>query len=465
MNDSKLQQETKFEGYGKRQKWSFGMASFAEFFINSAFNTWVFSFYFTAVGLEALTIAFAFVLWTIWNAFNDPMIGFLSDRTKTRWGRRRPYIMIGLIPVLIIEIILWIPPAGSEVTGFIYLLIMLICYDTFYTMLALPTDSLFPELYTSVEERAEVNTIRQILSTIGLIMAFLVPGIFIGELTEKSGYLTNGIVTSIIVGITMLIFIKWGAKERPEFKMDYSHEFGFLKGLKYTVKNKGFVLYSAMFFLYEYTLLVLATTVPLFAKEVLGVDNTFLMALLLGAMFIIGIITVIIWSKLDLILGSMKAYSISIIAYIITSIPLLFVTNFITCLLTVILMGFGFGGMLYFVYLIIADVIDEDELKTGVRREGTFFGITNFFMRLSMILSILTVGLVFTGTDWSDFTPKPGVNTIIGLKMLVFLFPTIALLITLICLLYYPFPKSKVEEIKKKLLQLHNEKREKVRSI
>jgi GPH family glycoside/pentoside/hexuronide:cation symporter len=161
----------------------------------------------------------------------------------------------------------------------------------------------------------------------------------------------------------------------------------------------------------------------------------------------------------------MKAYSISIIAYIITSIPLLFVTNFITCLITVIFMGFGFGGMLYFVYLIIADVIDEDELKTGVRREGTFFGITNFFMRLSMILSILTVGLVFTGADWSDYTPKPGVNTILGLKMLVFLFPTIALLVTLICLLYYPFSKSKVEEIKTKLLEMHKKKREKVRSV
>lgn len=464
MSDSKLQSELKFEDYGRKQKWSFGMSSFALFFINSAFNTWVFSFYFTAVGLEALTITTAFVLWTIWNAFNDPMVGFLSDRTKTRWGRRRPYLFIGLIPVLIIEVILWLPPTGSEILGFIYLLIMLISYDTFYTMLALPTDSLFPELYTSVEERAEVNTIRQILSTIGLIMAFLVPGIFIGDLSEKSGYLINGIVTSVIVSVTMFIYLLWGAKERPEFKMDHRHEFGFFRGLRYTFKNKGFILYSMMFFLYEYTLLVLATTVPLYAQEVLGVTDTFLTALLLGVMFIIGILTVIIWGKLDIKLGSLKAYAISIVAYIIASIPLLIVSNFFTCLITVIFMGFGFGGMLYFVYLIIADVIDEDELKTGVRREGTFFGITNFFMRLSMILSIVTVGLVFTGADWSDYTPKPGVNTIIGLKLLVFLFPAVALIATLICLLYYPYTKSKVEEIKNQLTKLHTEKRNRLKS-
>ncbi|MHA2007659.1 MAG: MFS transporter [Promethearchaeota archaeon] len=464
MSNSELKKEIKSEGYGRLQKWSFGMASFAQFFINSAFNTWVFSFYFTAVGLGALTITLAFVLWTIWNAFNDPLIGFLSDRTRTRWGRRKPYLMVGIIPVMIIEIILWLPPTSSEVLGFIYLLIMLICYDTFYTMLALPTDSLFPELYTTLEDRAEVNSIRQIMSTIGLILAFLIPGIFIGDIAEMSGYLINGIVTSIIVGLTMFIFIKWGAKERVEFKMDSRHEFNFFKGLKYVIKNKSFILYTAMFFLYNYTLLVLATTVPLYAREVLGVEDTFLTALLLGVMFIVGILTVIIWRKLDLVFGSKKAYGISIIAYLLASIPLLFVADFLTTLITVTVMGFGFGGMLYFVYLIIADVIDEDELKTGVRREGTFFGITNFFMRLSMILSILTVGLVFTGTDWGEFKPIPGVNTIIGLRMLVFLFPAIALSISLVCLYYYPFSKTKVEEVKTQLLELHKEKKEKVRS-
>ena len=72
-------------------------------------------------------------------------------------------------------------------------------------------------------------------------------------------------------------------------------------------------------------------------------------------------------------------------------------------------MGIGFGGMLYFIYYIVADVIDDDELKTGVRREGIFFGIANFFMRLSMILSILIVGSVFIQTGWDEYNPIPGV--------------------------------------------------------
>ena len=458
MNQNKNRSTQEFGGL---QKWSFGMTSFGLFFINSAFNTWVFSFYYVAVGLEIPYIMAAYVLWTFWNAINDPLLGYLSDRTHTRWGRRKPYIMIGLIPVLIIEIILWLPPGGNQMLGFIYLLIMLICYDTFYTMLALPSDSLFPELYTSVEERAQVNTIRQILSTVGLILAFLVPGMFIGELTEMSGYLTNGIVTSIIVGITMIIFLKWGVRERVEFKEDYKQAFSFFGGLLYALKNKGFVLYTLMFFLYEYILLVLATTVPLFSLHVLGQTSTFLTSIMLGLLFIVGIATVIIWKKLDVKLGSKKGYFISIVAYFVTSIPLLFIETYEIALIVVSLMGFGFGGMLYFIYLIIADVIDEDELKTGVRHEGIFFGITNFFMRLSMVLSIVTVGLVFTASGWGDYKLSDP-NNILGLKLLVFLFPAIALCLTLICLKFYPFSKSRVEKIKQQITELHNQKKGKV---
>ncbi len=118
--------------------------------------------------------------------------------------------------------------------------------------------------------------------------------------------------------------------------------------------------------------------------------------------------------------------------------------------------------MLYFIYLIIADVIDEDELKTGVRREGAFFGITNFFMRLAMVLSIVTVGIVFSTTGWEEYVKNPGVDVIFGLRLLVVVFPGIALGISLLCLYFYPFPKNRVEEIKSQLIELHQKKKERV---
>ena len=261
--------------FSKGQKWSFSLGSGIQWFINAAFNLWVFVFYYSAVGLNIGIIRTAFIIWTIWNAFNDPLIGYISDRTNTRWGRRRIYIMAGIIPVLALEILIWLPPLSGELLQFFYLLIMLILYDTAYTLIALPTDSLFPELYTTVEERTQVNTIRQILAAVGLILAALIPGMFIEDTNTIDGYLMNGIVTSIIVGVAMVIFIKWGAVEREEFKLDYKQGFSYFQALKITLKNKGFVLYIIMFFFYEYVLLLLATIVPLFAEQILETTDAF----------------------------------------------------------------------------------------------------------------------------------------------------------------------------------------------
>jgi GPH family glycoside/pentoside/hexuronide:cation symporter len=455
---------TEEQRFSRGQKWSFGMGTFSQWFINSAFNTWVFAFYFTAVGLDIIYIMTAFIIWTIWNAINDPLLGYLSDRTHTRWGRRKPYIMLGTIPMLIIEIIVWIPPLGNELLTFLYLLILLFCYDTFYTMVTF-FDSLFPELYTSVKERAEVNTIKQILATVGLILAFLIPGMFIIDTHEMMGYFTNGIVTSIIVGISLFIAIKWGAVEKPEFKLDYKHDFSFLKGLKYTLKNRGFVLYTIMFFLFEYTLMLYGYVVPLWSRHILMHESGMSIAILLGSLFIVGIISVLLWKYLDVKLGSKNSYAIALILFVVSIIPVLFITDYLIAVLVLALAGIGFGGMIYFIYLLIADVIDEDELKTGVRREGTFFGVTNFFMRLSAVLSIISVSSIFLSTGWEEWTQNPAISTLLGIQLLMFLFPAIAIVCSLLCLYFYPFTKAKVNEIKVKLEVLHNEKKEKIERI
>jgi len=171
-----------------------------------------------------------------------------------------------------------------------------------------------------------------------------------------------------------------------------------------------------------------------------------------------------LWKKIDVKLGGKVGYGLSMIVYVLASLPMLFIDSYIPALITAIGMGFGFGGMLYFIWYIVADCIDDDELKTGVRREGSFFGIANFFMRLSMVLSITTISLVFTETGWEEYIPNPGVVVETGLRFLFVIVPAIALGLSLVCLYFYPFSKNKVLEMKEKLAELHKDKLEKVRS-
>ncbi len=450
-------------GFNIKQKTAFSLAFLPGWLIQVVFVVWVFTYYFSAVGLSVYYISLAYIIWAAWNAINDPLLGYISDRTSTRWGRRKPYIVLGLVPILVIMVIVWIVPFQESIFIFLYLLLILFAFDTFFTMIAVPLDCLFPELYTSEEDRAQVNIYRQIFSVLGIIGGFLIPSIFIGEISVREGYLISGVIITIIVAITFLISLKWGIMEREEFKLDSQQEFGFFQGLKYTFKNRAFVLYTIMLVAFEYIQLLQATIMPQFSKFVLNEESTLASGILLVLNQIVAIASMIIWSKVGIKQGSKKGYFIALCVLFISFIPLLFISDFNSAILVIVISGIGFGGLLYFTTLLIADIIDEDELKTGIRREGSFFGPTNFFMRITGIFSILTISLVFSSTGWEEYTPNPGVDVVFGLRLLMAVFPMIAAGILGICIIFYPLSKNRVSEIKNQMAELHQKKRDRVK--
>jgi GPH family glycoside/pentoside/hexuronide:cation symporter len=238
----------------------------------------------------------------------------------------------------------------------------------------------------------------------------------------------------------------------------------FFQGLKSTFKNKAFLLFTVMFFLHEYILQVLATITPLFVVHVFNISDAVLISVFYIVYFLMALVSMIFWMKLDTKIGSKKTFTIAIIVFFFMLIPFLFITSFSLALIFAAFMGIGFGGMMYTIWLLIADVIDDDELKTGIRREGIFFGITNFFIRFAVIASIVTISLVYTTTGWETYTPNPGADIIFGNRIIFVVFPSIALGLTLLCLYFYPLSKERVEELKLKLVEIHKKKKDQVRS-
>ena len=188
-----------------------------------------------------------------------------------------------------------------------------------------------------------------------------------------------------------------------------------------------------------------------------------LVGFLLALTFISAMFYMFIWRFIALKVGVRKGIMISQVIFILTLLPYMWISSFIEALIVALLLGIGLSGSLFYLDILIATVMDEDELITGVRRSGGIYGISTFILRYASIFMILSINLVFNSVGWAVFNPVGATEQIIlGLRLLMFLFPTIALAIGILAAIKFPISKERYEEIKQELEKLHAQKREKL---
>ena len=162
-------------------------------------------------------------------------------------------------------------------------------------------------------------------------------------------------------------------------------------------------------------------------------------------------------------IGPRKSWLISMSIWIATLVPLMFISDIITGFIVFFLIGIGLSGSLYIIDIIVSDIIDEDEIVTGTRREAGYYGVNALFLRLSTVFVFLAISLVFNNVGWTIFEPEKITPAIqFGLRALIFIFPTIALTIALVAIYKYPLDQERLEEVKMKIKKIHKEKREKI---
>ncbi len=329
----------------------YGFGQFSDTVAYQTFTILTFTFYYSVVGLTVDFITISFIIWSIWNSVNDPLLGTLSDKTSTRFGKRAPYIYIAIIPLCIILILLFSPPLTNDlVITRIHFLIIIFLFEFFYTMFGVNSKSLFPEIFQDPEGRAKANTIRQVLNILGLIFAFVFPMLFIPKLSDDK-YFSNYGFTSILIAIVLIIgfilFILFGVRERPEYSEDSKHAPSLFKSLKTSFKNKAFRTYILAGLANWYIWGMLPTIVPLYGEFVLGIGEgeTILLGLLLGTAFISASIFMFLWRWLIIKTGILKkGFMISMSLFIITLIPFLFISDVSLAFICFFLIGIGMSG-------------------------------------------------------------------------------------------------------------------------
>jgi GPH family glycoside/pentoside/hexuronide:cation symporter len=449
--------------------YSFGQISDVTAYQTFTFLT--FTFYFTIVGLPVLFISIGFMIWSVWNALNDPLLGYLSDRTHTKYGRRIPYIIAGLIPLAIIMFLLFTPPKSlgnsDMMTNFVFFLIIIILFDLFYTSFSLNLTSLFPEVFLGLEDRAKANNIRQTFTIIALLFAFILPGFFIPDYSDPKyirQYSIFGIILTIIILVCGFIFLKFGPKERPEFQQDYKNAPSFTGSIKMCVKSKSFMWYIPCEICTWFVFGMIPTILPLYAKFVLGINNALLISLMLGLAFISAALFInILWKPVVQKIGPRKTWIISMSIWAAATIPLLLISDPISGFIVFFLIGIGFAGSIYIIDIVVSDIIDENEVVTGMRREAGFYGVNALFLRFTTILIFLSISLVFTNVGWEVYAPeKVTPQILMGLRILMALFPIIALIIGISAIYKYPLDGEKLKKVKEDLAKIHVEKKSKI---
>lgn len=434
------------------------------------FSFLIFPFYFSVVKLPVAWISAGFIIWSIWNAINDPLIGFFSDKTKSRRGRRIIWMICATLPLALIMVFLFTPPIerGSDEEKFIYFLIVLMLFDTIYTAFNLNYNALWSEMFITMEDRSEVGRLRGIFVIVSLLFAFVLPTLIIKDMTNQHNldqtpleFLIVGIIAAGVIIISYSVVLSKGVIDRREFRNDANTAPSFFNSLKFTFTNNSFLTFSIAALATWICNGILPTMIPYFAVNVLGVGdtNSILIGVLLLVGFLTGGITLPLWTKIRQKKGARFTGMVVFAVWAISLILFVNTWDLISGIIGMVFVGFGLGGSIYFYDQCIAEIIDEDEIKHGTRRAGAYYGMISFIIRLSGVINYLMIGILFTGTEWETYTPNPGVDVIQGIKFLLGYYPLIVLAYGLVALFLYPIKGTRLHEIRVKLEELHQSKR------
>ncbi len=369
------------------------------------YSTYATFFYNDKLHLPLYMISVGMIFFTIWDAFNDPLMGYLSDRTRTRIGRRRPWLLAAAPLFCLFYILFFAPPGGLEagIPLAIYFTVFLMLLETMGTVTGTNYHSLFPELFKTGKSRTFANSLRQALQLVGMIIGVsLTP-----MLAEKFGYTATAAFLSIL-GMSLLVVSTFGSHEDPNYRATETP--GLRESMKAVIGNRNFWTVSFANFFYQATAGLLLAAIPYYVKYALGLKDssaTFLTA----AVFVTAIPAMILWAKLINKSGALKMWRIALAFLGLSVVPMFFAASLTSAMIFGAFVGIGVAGVTANIDLINAKIIDEDAAASGLRREGIYTSAISFVIRFSGFarsLIFLLITLIFGFVDSTNTGSNPG---------------------------------------------------------
>ncbi|MFW9785698.1 MAG: MFS transporter, partial [Candidatus Heimdallarchaeota archaeon] len=413
MSNEKIEEYT----YRKRVMASYGARELFGQWITAAFGFYVFFFYENVIQLPVTLAALAFTLYSIWNAVNDPFIGWLMERIHMPWEkkgyRRFPWMIIGAFPWLVSYLLIFLvpeawhaDPVGHQWLIFGWYLGTLMLYDTLLTLYDVNVISLFPDKFRGLKERRTVQGFGTGLGILGLVLAFILPSFFMDE-TIASTYV-NAAIFSVIMGCVLFLFIVPGIFEDKKVRALYQQRKEskevvelepFIKSTIRVFKDRTFMMKVIFFFGYQVGGVMIQTSALYVSFNLLLMGNDAIM-FLLGAMLVGALISTPLWTILSIRVNDNRKMSIIAgIMLFVTFLPLIFTQELITWMIFLLFFGVGIGGHWYVDPPTMGDVLDDIAVRTGKSQQSIYYGFQSFVIKFGQAFIAITIALshVLTG--------------------------------------------------------------------
>lgn len=420
------------------------------------------TYYFVNIrGLSTYYTGVVWLLFGIWNAVNDPLFGYISDRTKNKLGRRIPYIRYGTPIFTLAFILFWlnIPGVNSQVGLFIQMLLALFVYDALYTAIATSLYIMPYEVAISNKARSSIYIWKIIFMVFTIVVPIAIEGTIKPEAGDIAGIsLFRWFMIGFSVVMGLIIYAStFFYKEKHHAQQD--EQPGILQALIQCFKNQSFVIFEVLSFTIVFVQTSLMQGLWYYFDEIDVARIPLYIALAAG---IIG--GVFLWIKRREPWGvKFSTRLFSLLFAVGCFIIVLLGRSSIAATVGFLLFGLGFAGGMYLIPLMNGDVVDMDEHRTGLRREGMYAGVNSLITKPSISLA-QWVMLTFMGLFGYDQTLAKGLqppSAETGILLGWALVPGILLFISYIALHWYPLDGPEWQGIKAKLAEIHQEKERK----
>ncbi len=411
---------------------SYGVGKFLAEFLTGGFAALVFKFYETEVGLSAGLVAAAVVLYSVWNAVNDPIIGFFTSRPTRlapRLGRRFPWILLGTVTCALAFVLVFAPPLGaSKPLLFLWLLVSICLYDALYSTWELNYQSIFPDRFRSAPEREKAAGVGTLIGVLGIAGGAILPT-FVIRYGKPATYLANGLVFGAVALLAALLL--WpGARETPamirrflEQEKARTEAPSFAKQLAAAFKERNFVAFILLFFFYQSATISMTASIHYVGDYVLGGRST---TLIFAGMLSGSLAAVPIWLGLGKLVRSRQALLAAAAAALsLLCLPLFFARSYGAFVAGMFAWGLAFGGFWLMMTPAMADVIDEIVVKTGKREDGVYLGFRAFAGRLAYAVQALSFWAIHAATGFAQ--DRRSASAVLGVRLHTAIVPAVLL--------------------------------------